>query len=222
MKTTASSIGAGNQAGNVKVWDPVVRLFHWTLAAAFFVAYFSGDEALALHVWAGYLAGGLIVLRLVWGFVGTEHARFTDFLFSPVAALRYLVDLAQFRARRYLGHSPAGAAMVFALLLGLAVVVWSGLELYAIEENAGPLASAPAVQLVTPALADADEAAEGLAERGRGGREGGESSWEELHEVAANLCLVLVLLHIGGVVLASLVHHENLARAMVTGLKRAN
>lgn len=214
------SIAAANvQERTVQVWDLVVRVFHWTLAIAFFVAYFSGEGPLALHVWAGYLIGGLVVLRVVWGFVGTEYARFRDFLFGPLAAARYAAELVRFRAARYLGHSPAGAVMVFALLIGLLAVIGTGLELHAIENDAGPLADAdsPAAILTVPALADEHEAYEN---EGHGG-ERGESFWEEAHEVVANLVLVLVLLHIGGVILASVAHHENLARAMVTGRKRA-
>ena len=82
------------------VWDPLVRVFHWTLALAFFTAYFTGDEALALHIWSGYLIGGLVVLRLIWGFVGPKHARFADFVCGPITVYRYFFDLARFRARQ--------------------------------------------------------------------------------------------------------------------------
>lgn len=80
----------------VRVWDPFVRAF-WSLVAAFFVAYFTEpeDAGFAVHVWAGYFIGGLIVLRVIWGFVGTEHARFRDFAFGPFRALAYLGDLAR-------------------------------------------------------------------------------------------------------------------------------
>ena len=84
----------------VRVWDPLVRWFHWTLVLAFFVAYLTGDDLLTLHVWAGYLVGGIIVLRIVWGIVGTKHARFTDFVFAPLTVWRYLLDLLRFRAKR--------------------------------------------------------------------------------------------------------------------------
>lgn len=195
----------------IRVWDVFVRLFHWSVAVGFFVAYFS-EDALTLHVWAGYVVGALVVLRIVWGFIGPEHARFSSFIYPPGTVLRYLWDLLLGRARRYLGHSPGGGAMVLLLLIGLLGTVGTGLELYAIEENAGPLAA-----LVSsgspPGQAEGEEAYEGA--------EGSGEFWEEFHEVLANLMLVLVVLHVAGVLLASYVHRENLTRAMVTGRKRA-
>ena len=128
------------QQPTVQVSDPLVRVFHWTLVIAFAVAYLSGKGSLALHVWSGYAVGGLVLLRIVWGFIGTPHARFANFVFGPFASLRYPADLVRGRARRYVGHRQAGAAMVFALLLTLVLLVGSGLQLYAIDENAGPLA----------------------------------------------------------------------------------
>jgi len=83
--------------GQVKVWDLFVRIFHWTLVAAFAVAYVTEDEAMALHVWAGYLVGGLVLARIVWGFVGPKHARFSEFICGPANAWGYLIDLFLFR-----------------------------------------------------------------------------------------------------------------------------
>ena len=102
------------------MWDAFVRLFHWSVAVGFFVAYFTEDGPLTLHVWAGYVVGVLVVLRIVWGFIGPEHARFSSFIFPPGTVLRYLWDLLLGRAKRYLGHSPGGGAMVLVLLIGLA------------------------------------------------------------------------------------------------------
>jgi len=178
----------------IYVWDPFVRLFHWTLVVAFTVAYLTEDDLLTVHVWAGYLVGGLIVARVIWGFVGPAHARFADFLCSPADTLRYVRDLVLFRAQRHLGHSPGGGAMVILLLLFLAATVVTGLVVYGGEQQAGPLA--------------------GMFIKDTG------ESVEEVHELLANITLGLVLAHIAAVVLASFVHGENLVRAMFTGYKR--
>jgi cytochrome b len=182
------------EPAQVYVWDPFVRLFHWTLVVAFTVAYLTEDDWLTVHVWAGYLVGGLVVARIVWGFVGPEHVRFADFLYSPADTLRYVRDLVLFRAERHLGHSPGGGAMVVLLLVFLAATVVTGLMVYGGEQQAGPLA-------------------------GMFTKEFGES-FEEVHEVIANITLALIIAHVAAVVLASFVHHENLVRSMVTGYKR--
>jgi cytochrome b len=198
----------------IRVWDVFVRLFHWSVAVGFFVAYFS-EDALTLHVWAGYVVGALVLLRIVWGFIGPEHARFSSFIYPPGTVLRYLWDLLLGRAKRYLGHSPGGGAMVLVLLIGLLGTVGTGLELYAIEENAGPLA--PFMSSASPP----GQAQPAIEREGDEGAEGAGEFWEELHEVLANMMLILVVLHVAGVLLASYVHRENLTRAMVLGLKRS-
>ena len=218
MGIASPTVGVEGRERAVPVWDPLVRAFHWTLVLAFAVAYLSGDEALALHVRAGYAIGGLVLSRVVWGFVGPRHARFSDFVRGPLASWGYLLDLIRFRARRHLGHSPAGGAMVLALLAGLALTVGTGLQLYAVEKHAGPLATLAAPALVGSATAAEEATGDGSGE----GREaGGESVWGGLHELLADLVLALVVLHVGGVALASVAHSENLVRAMVTGRKRA-
>ena len=204
-------------SGVVRVWDAFVRLGHWLLVAGFFVAYFTEDDFLTVHVWAGYLVGVIVVLRVVWGFVGAEHARFASFVYGPAKAFRYLIGLLRGQAERYLGHSPAGGAMVVLLLISLAATVGSGLAVYAYDRGAGPLA--PFLTDATAASARGEPITRG--EAGRPVGEGDEEFWEELHEFFANFTLVLVGLHVAGVLLASYVHRENLARAMVTGYKRA-
>ena len=185
------------EATRVRVWDILVRTSHWTLFVTYFVAYFTEDDVLTLHVWAGYVVGVVILLRVLWGIVGPRHARFTDFLCRPAVVIDYTrLLLTLRRPRRYLGHSPAGRAMVVALLLGLAAAVVTGLLIYAVEEYAGPFVSIVATR-------------------------SSDSIWGGVHEVLANLTLFLVILHIAGVALARLVHRENLVSAMITGDKLA-
>jgi cytochrome b len=119
---TAPQAGTARQ---VRVWDRLVRLFHWSLVAAFAVA-FLAEEGESLHNWAGYVVLGLIAFRLVWGFVGTKHARFADFVPSPRQLVGYLVSLMRGAPERYLGHNPAGGVMILCLLATVLVTAASG------------------------------------------------------------------------------------------------
>ncbi len=114
------------ESGMVRVWDPFVRLFHWSLVAFFTAAWLTGDEIDWLHELLGYAILALVALRLVWGFIGSPHARFKDFAFGPRTTLAYARDMVAMRARRYLGHNPLGAAMVLVLLAGLLLTGGSG------------------------------------------------------------------------------------------------
>jgi len=181
-------------SAEVRVWDPFVRIFHWTVVAAFTIAYLTEDDLLTVHVWAGYVVGVLVVARIVWGFVGSPHARFSDFLYAPATAFSYVRDLLRFRGARYLGHSPGGGTMVIVLLVFLAATVITGLVVYGGDQQAGPLAA-----MFTKDFGE---------------------SFEEAHDVIANITLALIFFHVSAVALASFVHHENLVRAMVTGYKR--
>lgn len=121
MRTVSNTIGAGGAMppATIKVWDRFVRVFHWTLVAAFVVAYATGDELERVHVAAGYTIAGLLAVRIVWGFIGPRHARFANFVRPPREVLIYLRDVLLLRALRYLGHNPAGGAMIIALLAAL-------------------------------------------------------------------------------------------------------
>ena len=110
----------------VKVWDRFVRLFHWTLASAVLIAW-ATDEPLWMHSWLGYLAAILVVLRVIWGFIGTEQARFVSFVRGPKLVFGYLADLIRLSSPRYLGHSPAGGAMIVALLIMIAATAGTGM-----------------------------------------------------------------------------------------------
>jgi len=181
----------------VRVWDPLVRSFHWLLVAGFATAFIVEDDLLGVHVWAGYLVLALIGVRLVWGLIGTRHARFSDFVRGPGAVLAYLRDLARSRAPRYLGHNPAGGAMIVLLLISIAVTGISGLAVYGAEEFAGPLATVM-----------------------RGLPHFWGDVLEETHEVFAYLTLALILIHVLGVLASSLLHRENLIGGMISGYKR--
>ena len=201
--TTTDGASAG--AGVVRVWDPMVRAFHWSLVAAFAIAWLSADEVQPVHEVAGYVVAGLIAFRLVWGLIGGRYARFSQFVKGPGSALAYLRTMLRGTERRYIGHNPAGAAMIVALLLSLSGTALTG-WLSADPARVAMLPDMP--RIVTPAWAD-------------DGREEEEETLEDLHEVLANLSLFLVALHVGGVLLSSLRHRENLVHAMVTGRKRA-
>jgi cytochrome b len=196
-----------------------VRIGHWALVAAFAAAYLTAEEEggspHALHVWGGYLIGAIVIVRVVWGFVGPRYARFSEFICGPVTALRYLVDLVSGRARRYVGHSPAGGAMVIVLLAFLAATVVTGVIAYG-EAGKGPLAAGGAAFVGVSVAAD-DEATGRIEKEGS---EAEETAIGELHGALANITLALVILHILGVGAASIAHRENLVGAMVSGTKR--
>jgi cytochrome b len=111
----------------VRVWDPLVRLFHWSLVAAFVTAWATGDEWQQVHETAGYTIVGLVVFRVFRGLFGSTHARFTDFVHRPSAVVGHLFDTARLRARRHLGHNPAGGAMILALLVMLSLICGTGI-----------------------------------------------------------------------------------------------
>lgn len=152
--------GGAMPPATVKVWDALVRVFHWTLVALFATAYVTGDEIERVHIAAGYGIAGLLALRLVWGFVGPRHARFADFVRSPREALVYLSDTLRLRARRYIGHNPAGGLMVIALIVLLAGTCATGYLLTTdaywgskvLEEIHGALANATVAFVVLHVL----------------------------------------------------------------------
>jgi cytochrome b len=190
----------------IRVWDPLVRAFHWGLVALFALAWLTADGGGAWHEAAGYAAVGLTGLRLIWGLIGTRYARFSQFIRGPAAVAQYLRGMLRGRERRYLGHNPAGAAMIVAILLTMSATAFTGW----LTAEPTRLASLPAMpQFVTSAFAD-----------GHDHRKGGDRALKEVHETLADLMLVLIGLHVGGVVFASVRHKENLTRAMITGDKR--
>lgn len=215
-------------SGPVAVWDPLVRIGHWGLVAAFFTAYIAGDDAQTVHVWAGYTVAAIVVWRIVWGVVGSRHARFTDFVRGPGAAWAYLRGMVSGRAHRHLGHNPAGGLMILALIASLAGTTLTGMSLYAVEEGRGPLAGLLASSGETAgegALqpfvhSEAGDEAYREADDDEDEHDGGGELLEGLHKFFVYLTLGLVGLHVLGVLASSLAHAENLVRAMITGRKR--
>jgi len=177
----------------IKVWDLPLRIFHWLLVAGFFIAYLTEDELLNVHVWSGYLVFGLVIFRLVWGFIGNQYARFANFLCSPKQSFNYIKDLVAFKAKRYLGHNPAGAMMIVLLLVSLLMTSLTGFAVYGADQGAGPLAG------IGPSH---------------------EELWEEMHEFFANFSLLLVAIHVLGVAVESYIHRESLVKAMLHGYKK--
>jgi cytochrome b len=165
------------------IWDLPTRVFHWALAGSFLGAYLLAEEdgSRNLHVMFGYTVAALLVFRLLWGFVGSTHARFRDFAYGPGAAMAYLGDLVQGRARDYEGHNPAGSWAIYALLALAAATALTGWLNY---------------------------------------NQVGGDTFEEIHEVLANAWLVMVVVHVAGVIVASLAHRRNLVVAMITGRRR--
>ncbi len=169
----------------VLVWDAPVRVFHWLMVLCFAGAYLTAESERwrLVHVTLGYTMAALVAFRLVWGLVGTRHARFANFVRGPAAVARYARSLFAGRPEPSTGHNPMGALAIIALL-GLALAV----------------------------------TAAGWATFNELG-----GDWvEEFHEVAANLMLAVVGVHVAGVVLGSRLHHESLVAAMITGRKRGN
>ncbi|AKI00029.1 cytochrome b [Hoeflea sp. IMCC20628] len=182
--TTTMETGDTQSPATVRVWDPLVRIFHWSLVGLFSFAFLTGDEWQVPHETAGYIIAGLIAFRVLWGLVGSRHARFSSFIYGPSTVAGFVADTVRLKAHRYLGHNPAGGLMVLGLLLANSVISLSGWMM-------------------------TTDAYWGVKWVG------------ELHEGAAFAALGLVALHIGGVVLASFEHGENLVCAMFTGKKRA-
>lgn len=185
-------------AREARVWDRFTRLFHWSLAALVATALSSGfllpAPWIALHVASGLAIAALVAARVVWGFLGSRHARFTDFVRGPRAVLAHVRALAGGAVGRHLGHNPVGGAMILALLATLALIVVSGLVAWGGVLKAGPLS------------ADI-------------GFTGG-SAAKALHEAAAIGLCGLVAAHVAGVILESRRSGENLIGAMITGRKR--
>lgn len=183
----------------VAVWDWPVRIVHWALVVLIAVSYTTseiGGNAMTYHMWSGYTILTLLAFRILWGFFGSHHARFTSFVAGPATVGRYVADMVHGRPSRFLGHNPLGAWSVLALLLCLGVQAATGL--FANDEifTEGPLAS----------------------------RVSGDTSslLTTIHRYNFYVLLGLIALHIAAVLFYLLAKRENLIGPMFTGRKRVS
>lgn len=201
----------GQATPSLPNWDPLLRLTHWGIAIIVLGNYALTKEGGAVHIALGWAGLALLVLRLIWGFVGPRAARFTSFLPNPIAGLRHLAGLLRGKAPHYPSHNPAGALMAYALWACLAVLTGTGLVM-----TGGMTPMAQAAQEAAVASGDWSVLAEQTGEEEDDVSAFGEVL-EEVHEVAANLILLLAFLHVAGVVVESRVMGRNLVRPMLIG-----
>ncbi|MFC1684077.1 cytochrome b/b6 domain-containing protein [Pseudomonadota bacterium] len=181
----------------VRVWDLPTRFFHWGIAICFLIGWLTLDNRyLDIHVFSGYLMGGLMVFRLIWGFVGGPYASFRSFSYSLGEARDYAKSLLQPNPKRFLGHNPAGSWAIYLLLALMLSMVLTGLLTLGGEERHGPLA--------------------GWLSFAQG------AFFHDIHELLAWVMLSIVAMHLVGVVVESLIHRESLAISMLTGYKKGS
>lgn len=180
-----------------RIWDPLLRGFHWLLAFFVILGWCLGQfgpNKMTLHFWCGYVVAGLLIFRLVWGFVGPPPARFSHFLRGPSAIAGYMRGMFLREPSYWPGHNPLGALSVIAMLAVLAAQVSSGLISDPDDYiNIGPLASYVSSSTRSKAV-----------------------GW---HELGGTLILILVLLHIGIILFYRYWKREDLVRPMITGKK---
>ncbi len=184
----------------VKVWDILVRSFHWLLLICFIAAYITSQAGMQqTHIFIGYFICLLLIIRITWGFIGSKHARFADFVALPSNVWNYLKASFKNNPPHYLGHNPAGGWMVIALITALLVMSASGVILVAVIEFEGPL-----LNILS-----------GMSDRWA-------YLYEELHRQVLDILWILIAGHLIGVAVASFQHRENLLLAMIHGYKTIN
>lgn len=186
--------GAGAE---VRVWDLPVRLTHWALVVCIIGLYATGEYGWLTMQWHfrfGYATLALVAFRVLWGFVGSEHARFADFVRGPAAILAYLRSWGSDRYRGAVGHNPLGALAVLAMLALILAQTVSGLFANDEIEWFGPLSERISV--------DASAA------------------WTDWHHLGQKLLLALIVVHLLAVATYKLVKREDLVTPMLSGRKR--
>ena len=123
----------------IKIWDIPTRVFHWLLVVAYGIAFFSSrsEWLLEYHVAAGYIALGLIIFRILWGFAGNSYARFSTFIKKPAVFTDYLVQTLRLQPKRFLGHNPASGWMILVKIILTIIITISGILVFSGEEMSG-------------------------------------------------------------------------------------
>jgi cytochrome b len=188
-------------------WDPLLRLAHWGIAVVVIANYAFTKEGGSVHIALGWAGMALLLLRLIWGFVGPREARFASFPPNPMAALRHLGGLLRGKAPQYPSHNPAGALMAYALWACLGVITLTGLGMSGVSPFALADLEAAVAEGDWSVLVEDDGEAEGESPYG--------DVLEEVHEVAANLILILAVLHVAGVAVESRAMRRNLLAPML-------
>ncbi|WP_319519192.1 cytochrome b/b6 domain-containing protein [uncultured Martelella sp.] len=193
-------------------WDPLVRITHWTIAAAIIINGLLSKPGGTIHVWVGWITMSVLVIRLGWGLLGPREARFSAFPPDPRAAIAHLISVIRGKPREYSSHNPAGAMMVYALWAMLAIVIATGLIM---TDAKSPITIAEE----RAAVAQGDwSALVNTASEGDSGNSLSQSDIvKDVHEAAANLMLILALIHVAGVVVESRALRRNLVRPMIKG-----
>ena len=180
------------------IWDPLVRVFHWTLMICVVAAWLLGEfgpDIMTLHFWLGYAVGGLLLIRLLWGFVGPRTARFSTFVTGPLPVLRYATTLLSRKASHTTGHNPLGGWAVVAMLVLLGLQVVTGLFVGTDDYvNMGPLSGYVSEDMNKLVL-----------------------GW---HKALAPLILALVGLHVAAIWFYKVWKREDLVTPMITGRRR--
>jgi cytochrome b len=186
------------QDHRVRVWDLPVRLFHWALVALLTTSYLTGQAGgdwMTLHFWSGYSILSLVLFRIVWGFVGSTTARFTNFVRGPSAALGHLRELLSGHGPHDAGHNPMGGAMVVALLFAVLLQAIAGL--FSADTDTG-IVNGPLARLIPNKWVD---------------------TVTDFHGFWVNVILAMAALHVLAVLTYLIWKRQNLIGAMLTGHK---
>lgn len=204
-----------------KRWDPIVKLTHWGVAAAVITNALLTEEGSGWHIWVGYTLAALLLLRWLWGIVGTPNARFSAFPPNPFRAIQYLTNARNGQVEHHASHNPLGTLMVYALWACLGVIIFSGIAMSGpppanpnigeVSERYEKPASYRAIGGESEEAEDEGEEEDESGERG----EGGEETMEEVHEVAVNLLYLLIALHLLGVLFETMRHGRGTINAMI-------